>query len=420
MEKRSKWIPIKQAFPLPTGVKKVFEVLDDAGFVTYLVGGCVRDFLLGRSIKDYDLVTQARPDEAHELFPKAIDVGKAFGVLKVPTVSGIVEVATFREDLDYQDFRRPRGVKFSGPEEDAARRDFTVNALFYDPKTQRILDFTEGVEDLKKRVLRAIGPPEQRFREDALRLLRAVRFSKHLDFSLEAETERALTRQAHLIRNISAERVREELSRMWLGPQSSAALSQLKQLGLLQGILSELAELEKQSWEHTVKTLAALTQKCPGRSLELSWAAVLIDVAQSHRQMLQRLKFSVSETERIGFLLENSPRLRDVFQMREATLQRFIRHENFEEVLALHEAEALARDGNLAFHEFCRSRYEQFQSSGEQRAHKLITGEDLIQLGLSPGPSFTGILESVEDLALEKKLSSKEEALEYVIHHFVK
>jgi poly(A) polymerase len=433
-------------------VKAALDRLDDADHVAYVVGGSVRDFLLGREVKDHDIATSASPDELEELFPDSITVGKAFGVLKVPTRSSppLLEIATFREDLEYKDHRHPTSVRFSGPQEDALRRDFTVNALFYDPKSSRILDSVEGMEDLKARVIRAIGDPSTRFKEDALRLLRAVRFTANLDFMLDPPTADAIRARAKLIQHVSPERIREELNLMLGGPRPSLALELLSKLGLLKLVLPELEELKglKQAppaqgdvWKHTLRILDYLVKHSPVRPATLVWGTLLHDIGKplaaqrsggtnfnGHEingvrmaeQICQRLRMSSAETQRIQALIQDHLKFRTVFQMRESTLQRFIREPHFEELLALHKADALAFDGNMAYYEFCATRLEELRRAPPVDAGKLISGDDLIQLGLRPGPNFTEILRAVEDLALEGQLRSKEQALEYVVRHFVR
>ncbi len=453
-----KWIRIRRPFPLPAYVKTALQKLDEAGHIAYVVGGSVRDFLLDRPSKDHDIATSATPDELEKLFPDAVTVGKAFGVLKIPIRTDaphpeFLEIATFRKDLHYEDHRHPEGVEFSGPGEDAERRDFTINALFYDPKTARILDTVGGMTDLKAGLLRAIGNPKERFREDALRLLRAVRFATSLRFEIDPATTEAIKSRAHLITKVSGERLRDELTLMWTGPHPSGALRKLSELSLLQHVFPELEAMkgveqspiyhpEGDVWKHTLKLMESLAIQNPApRSPELAWGALLHDVgkpvahrksegknfnnhdkdgAELARKICERLKMSNSETDTIVYLVENHMKFKDTFGMRESTLQRFIRHPSFELLLALHRADATASEGNLAFYEFCRSRYEEARKQAELVPAKLITGQDLIQLGLSPGPTFTQILRTIEDLALEKRLFTKEEALEYVVKHFVK
>lgn len=454
-----KWIRVKRAFPLPAYVKQALQRLDEAGHVAYVVGGSVRDFLLQREPKDHDIATDAGPEELCAIFENAITVGKAFGVLKVPVGAGegakLLEIATFREDLEYKDFRRPEAVRFAGPLEDAMRRDFTINALFYDPKNSRILDATNGFEDLKAGIVRAIGDPDARFREDALRLLRAARFAAQLGFALDPATESAIKARGKLIFHVSGERIRDELTLMLQGPRPALAIGILAQTGLLKGVLPEVEAMrgviqaptyfsgtgEASVLETTLKTQATLARKHPKRSAALAWAALLYDVGKpvairrsegrnfnAHeldgsllaRSICLRFKMPRAEMDAIASMVEDLIKFHDVFKMREATLARFVRLPYFEELLALHQAQAISLDGNLAYYEFCAHRLAELRGSLELAPPRLIDGTDLIQLGFQPGPEFSEILRDVEDLALEKRLVSKEQALEYVVSKFVK
>ncbi len=454
MNEQEKWVRVDRPFQLPTYVREALQKLSESGHVAYLVGGCVRDFLIGREIKDYDIATDANPDLLCKLFPMAITVGKAFGVIKVPTGTQppLLEIATFRKDLDYHDHRRPEGVVFSGPLEDASRRDFTMNGLFYDPKTNRILDCVEGVEDIRRKVIRAIGNPSVRFREDALRLLRAVRFKTRLGFSIDPETAQAIRSRARLISKVSSERIRDELTAMWTGPHPGEALTLLSELELLPVVLPEVEALKgvvqipsyhpnEDVWSHLIKMVEMLAQQTPQRSATLAWAAILhevgkpvvsiknegrnfngheLEAAKLADKITQRLKLSGNETQRVVALVADHLKLKDVFQMREATLQRLLREDHFEELLALHRADTCASDGNLAYYEFCSSRLNQIKNGSQIEIPKLIDGRDLIQLGFSPGPLFSEILATIEDLTLEKKLTTQDQALEYVIKNFVR
>lgn len=411
----------------------------------------MRDFLLGREVKDHDIATSASPDELEQLFPDAISVGKAFGVFKIPLDNGIfLEIATFREDLEYRDHRHPSGILIAGPREDARRRDFTINGLFYDPKSSRILDCVGGIDDLKIQVLKCIGHPKERFREDALRLLRGVRFATSLGFSLEPDTLAAMKDKAKLIQKISQERIRDELTLMLTSPRPAQAVELLAELGLLLYVLPEVDALQSlthesvyhdgKAWRHILKLMETVVRQNPKRSATLMWAALLLEIGKpianrksggknfnSHerdaaklvRAIGERLRFPVSETDRIASLVEDRLKFREVFQMREATLQRFIRRSDFDLLLALHRAEATVSDGNLAHYEFCKSRYDEWKAAKTQDMPRLMTGEDLIQLGFVPGPHFSEILTTIEDLILERKIASKEEALDYVVKHFV-
>lgn len=438
--------------------------------MAYIVGGSVRDFLLKRPVKDHDIATSAKPDELCELFPRAITVGKAFGVIKVP-IDGVLhplEIATFREDEEYKNHRHPTKVRFTGPIEDAHRRDFTINGLFYDPKTSRVLDSVGGFDDLKAGILRAIGNPSERFKEDALRLLRAVRFATALDFEIEALTKKAIQERSRLIVHVSSERVRDELTLMLKGPKPAESLSMLSDLGLLAQVLHEVNVLkgidqaptyyrldgvsESRSsatsnsqgmsiWKTTLKTLRELAKNNPTRGDALCWAAALYDVgkpaalkknkgknfngheiegARIARLILERLKLTRADIDQVTFMVEDLHKFREVFKMREATVERFVRQPFFEELLALHRAQAIASDGNLAYYEFCLFRFNQATSAGTSNDAKLIDGKDLINMGFTPGPEFSEILRVVEDMAFEKKLTSKEQALDYVVTRFVK
>lgn len=456
MGKPSKWIRIDRPFPLPEEVKQVIQRLDSAGFVAYLVGGCVRDFLLGMPVKDYDLATDARPDSILKLFPESLLVGKAFGVFKVPIerlltravgrVSAVdltgkfVEIATFRKDLGYEDHRHPVGIEFSGPDEDAARRDFTINALFYDPKSQQIYDSVSGLNDLDLGVIRAIGNADTRFREDALRLLRAVRFSIRFQYEIEPETWSALRDRARLIQRISPERICSELDLMLVLRDASDAVELMSESGLLGLILPEVEYLKKRNaFQVTLRLLNHLhlgkVFSADSRTdLGLLWAALLMRTGKEKslgigyeqesikfvEKIGKRLRFSNQRLELIQLLIENHTRFRDVFRMREVTLQRFVRLKFFDTMLELHRADALATDGNLAHYEFAHSVWSDAMLSPSENAECRLTGDDLIQLGFAPGPRFSQILEEVDDLILERKISSKDEALEYVLNKFVK
>ncbi len=401
----------------------------------------MRDFLLGRESKDHDIATSASPDELCELFPRAVTVGKAFGVIKVPVnveekdAPVLMEIATFREDLEYVNHRHPKGVTFGGPEEDARRRDFTINALFYDPKTTRILDVTGGLQDLRDGVIRAIGDPSERFREDALRLARAIRFAARLGFAIEGDTAKAIHARAKLISKVSAERVRDELTLMLTGARPAEAVEALSHFGLLAQVLPELEAFKLVAaqagavspWIKTLKALKTMAALHPKPSGALAWATLLSETAgrmetpqgaATARAVVARFKMSREEIDRVGSLIEAQPKFRDAFKMRESTLQRFVREPRFEEWLALQRIDATITDGNLACYEFCRTRW--LEQAPLADSSRLLDGKDLIQLGLRPGPEFSEILRVVEDLALEKRLRSKEDALEYVIRNFVR
>jgi poly(A) polymerase len=378
----------------------------------------VRDFLLGEPTKDFDLATDATPDEVAELFPNAIDVGKAFGVMKVPMgeESEIIEIATFREDAEYSDYRHPKSVRFSGPEADATRRDFTINGLFYDPKTRRILDCVEGVADLKAKRLRAIGDPASRLREDALRIFRAVRFAVRFGFRIEDSTWRALMENARFTRKVSAERIRDEFALMLKGRRPHEAIAFLRELGVVSLWLPEIAKVKP-------VVLSALDDDPTPRSTALVFAVALSeaggeDPEKSLQSACDRLRLSGDDKKRVIDLVLGLPKFNHAFQMREATLRRWVLEPYFDELLQLHRAVNRANAGNLMPYRFLKKLRDEALVGPEQE--KLITGSDLLGLGFSPGPQFTDILRVVDDLQLEKKLSSKDDALEYVVKHFVR
>ncbi len=419
-ENNSRWIPIEQPLEVTPGVIEVIKRLDRAGHVAYLVGGTVRDGLLGIPTADHDIATSALPDEVEELFENTISVGKEFGVVRVQISDRgnpeIIEVATFREDLRYRDHRHPEGVRFSTPEADATRRDFTINGLFYDPKTRRILDTVGGVTDLRSSILRAIGDPSVRFKEDSLRLLRAVRFSARLGLRIEAETWAAVVKHARLITKVSPERIREELTDMLTGNAPAISVMLLEQSGLLEWVLPEI-----KSTKNRLQVLDFLIRFSPeDRSPALAWSALLMDCYRSQgavvlKKIAERLRFSNHLTERVLTLCEHQHRFREAFEMRESTLKRWVTSPGFDELLVLERAEAMVTTGDLAPYEFARSTALEISRSDVASGSRILNGDDLIEIGLRPGPHFSEILKSVEDLALEGKIRSKQEAIDHVI-----
>lgn len=416
-DSRSKWIPIEKSFPLPPSVKEAITKLTGKGYAAYLVGGAVRDVLLGAVTNDFDLATDATPEEVEALFPNAIDVGRAFGVMKIPFEDGeVIEIATFREDAEYTDYRHPKSVRFSGPEEDASRRDFTINGLFYDPKTRRVLDCVGGFADLQAKRIRAIGDPAERMREDALRVLRAVRFAVRFGFRIEEATWRALLENARFTRKVSAERIRDEFSRMLKGPRPQDAVAMLRELGIVSLWLPEVAKVKP-------AVFAALAADPTPRSTAMVFAAALSEVGgeepeKSLQSACDRLRLSGDDKKRVIELVLGLPKFNHAFQMREATLRRFVLEPYFEDLLQLHRAIARANDGNLMAYRFLKKLHDEARIGPP--TEKLLTGGDLVTLGFSPGPQFSDILRVVDDLQLEKKLHSKDEALEYVVKHFVR
>jgi len=404
------------------------------------VGGCVRDLLLHREPKDYDVATDARPDQIVTLFPRAGLVGAQFGVVLVHEDDTTVEVATFRSDLTYTDGRRPEGVRFeTSPREDALRRDFTINGLFLDPVSGEQFDYVGGMEDLRKGVIRAIGDPLVRFQEDHLRLIRAARFAARLQFTIEPVTFAGLRQMATAIRLVAPERVRDELLRILLEGGARYGFELLDASGLLQEILPEIAAMkgveqppefhpEGDVWTHTLMMLDGLEAPSP----TLAMGVLLHDVGKpptfriadrirfdGHvevgvrmaRDILTRLRFSSDDTQQILTLVENHMKFKDAGRMRESTLKRFLRLPRFDEHLALHRLDCLNSNGRLETWEMLRQKLE--ETPPEQlKPRPLITGNDLITAGFQPGPRFGEVLAAVEDAQLEGRITTREGALE--------
>jgi poly(A) polymerase len=422
--------------------------LEGCGFKAYLVGGCVRDLLLGREPEDYDVATDAHPARVQELFPSSVDVGARFGVILVVENGSQVEVATFRSDVGYSDGRHPDRVEYSNsPDEDVRRRDFTINGLMMDVETQQILDFVGGRDDLREGIIRAIGTPGLRFREDRLRMVRAVRFAARFNYVIEAETFQAIFAAAPHITAVSAERLRDEITKLLTEGAARRAFELLDESGLLKACLPEIAAMkgvaqppefhpEGDVWIHTLLMLERLPA---GSSATLAWAVLLHDVGKpptfksaretgdrirfdGHAEIgarmavaiCRRLRFSVDDIEQIEALVANHLRFKDVFQMRPATLKRFVRLPRFEEEhLPLHRLDCLASHGNLDAYEFVRS-FLRDTPPEEVRPSRLLTGEDLKAMGFRPGPLFREILQAVEEGQLEGRLMKREDALDFV------
>ncbi len=426
------WIRIDKALSIPPDVRLVLGIMSDAGFEAFLVGGCVRDSLRGVvHTRDFDVATNAKPSDIQGMFPKAIEVGKAFGVFKLMTPSGQdIEIATFRKEGEYRDHRHPSKVEFTDVASDSARRDFTINALYYDPRTTQVLDLHGGLADLQQKVIRAIGNPEKRLNEDSLRLLRAVRFAARFEFTIEEQTRAALLKLSPLIRKISIERVRDELEKMITHASCRAAMIELDAVGLLENVLPEISVgklNQKKVWDQTLRVLTNLGQY---RSIEPSsfyWGALFLPTLRLHpiekrdqeaRKLGSRLKLSNDVIEQMAYLVRETPKFKDAFSMRESTLMRWMREPNFELLMRFHELDAFTYDGNSAGLEFVKSIYTEAKRKFQNKP--LLTGDDLVKLGMNPGRQFTEILREVEDQAYEGKLTTNQEALDYVLKHFVK
>lgn len=404
----------------------VVRRLQGAGHRALWAGGCVRDFLLGRVPQDYDVATSARPEQVRELFGhrRTRAVGASFGVILVhgPKGAGDIEVATFRTEGPYRDGRRPESVEFSSPEEDARRRDFTINGIFYDPIACSVHDFVEGEKDLAAAVLRAIGDPHDRMREDKLRMLRAVRFAATLEFALDPVTASGIREMAAEIHVVSAERIAQELRKMLVDPHRRRAMELAVDVGLLPLILPELAPIrnsaDQKQWQETLAMLQLLQKP----SFELAMATLLhaslpvsgaerVDAAKQFAESMgRRLKFSNIEIDRIGWLLGHQYDLADAPNLRESRLKRLFTNEWSGDLLSLVRAETLARNGDMRPVAFC-DEFLRSYTPEERNPPPLITGQDLISAGLKPGSRFKELLDAARDAQLDGEIESRDEAL---------
>jgi tRNA nucleotidyltransferase/poly(A) polymerase len=430
-----------------TGAIEIARELRSSSFQAWLVGGCVRDLILAREPKDYDIATDARPEELLQLFPSARLVGAQFGVVLVAGV----EVATFRSDHAYADGRHPEHVTFeTDPKQDVLRRDFTINGLLLDPEAleykgdkeyreYEVVDYVGGLADLRAGVIRAIGDPEQRFEEDHLRMLRAVRFAARFGFEIEPATWAAIQKLHAKVLRVSPERMRDELVRILIEGGARRGFELLDTSGLLRDMLPEVAAMqgvaqppefhpEGDVWTHTLIMLEGLRSPTPA----LAWGVLLHDVGKpgtfrmadrirfdGHvelgeriaREILNRLRFSNAEIDQVIALIANHMRFSHVHQMRESTLKRMLRLNRFEEHLELHRLDCASSHGHLENYQFAKTKFEQ-SAPEELRPPRLVTGDDLIAAGYAPGPDFSRMLEVAEDAQLEAGIRSKEEGLE--------
>lgn len=435
--------------------ERICSTLRAAGYQAYLVGGCVRDILLNREPADYDVATNATPERVEQIFPNSLTVGAQFGVVVVTAELTVgdrlqVEVATFRSDIGYSDGRHPNAVVYTkSAEEDVTRRDFTINGLLLDPQTNQVLDFVGGREDLRAGIIRAIGQAEERFREDKLRMLRAVRFAARFGYTIEPETLRAIQKLAPEVTQVSAERVRDELTKLLTEGSARRGFELLDETGLLPQVLPEISRMkgveqppqfhpEGDVWIHTRMMLAGLKAGC---SPTLAWGVLLHDVGKPPtftpptepngrirfdrhvevgtrmaEDICARLRFSNADSEQIAALVANHLRFKDVPQMKPATLKRFARLDRFDEHLELHRLDCMSSHRNVENYEFMR-RFLAETPPQEVHPARLLTGDDLISLGLKPGPKFKEILETAEDAQLDGKIATHDEALRWARQH---
>jgi poly(A) polymerase len=425
--------------------------LRGAGYQAVLAGGCVRDLLLKRDPVDYDVATDATPDQVMSLFPDSLAVGAQFGVVQVLRDDRKVEVATFRADTGYSDGRHPDGVAYTkSARQDVQRRDFTINGLLMRPETGEVLDFVGGQDDLQAGVIRAIGEPDRRFHEDQLRLMRAVRFAARFAFAIAPETSAAIGRQAHKVRSISAERLRDELTKILTEGASRRGFELLDHTGLLVEVLPEVTAMkgvqqppqyhpEGDVWTHTLMMIEGLLT---GGSPTLAWGVLLHDVGKpptfrsakqtgdrirfhNHvevgvrmaEEICRRFRFSNEETAQILALIANHMRFKDVERMRASTLKRFVRLPLFGEHMALHRLDCLSSHRRLDAYDFVG---RLLHDTPPERINppKLLTGDDLQEMGYPPGPLFREILRSLEDAQLEGEIETQQQAKEHVRQRF--
>ncbi|NOS69067.1 MAG: CCA tRNA nucleotidyltransferase [Verrucomicrobia bacterium] len=429
---------------------EIVRRLQAAGFSAYWVGGCVRDFLLGREPHDFDVATDARPESIEKLFPHTIAVGKKFGVMVVVEGQEQFQVATFRAESDYADGRRPGKVSFGDAQADATRRDFTINGLFFDPVAEKLHDWVRGEADLQARVIRTIGNPEERFGEDHLRLLRAVRFAAQLDFKIEPETFAAIQAHAAKIKVISAERIRDELIKLFAPPHAARGLELLRESGLLEHILPELAETitcDQSPDFHPEGTVFAhlclMLSKLPTDAHPLlPWAVLMHDIAKpvtasrdpltgsihfyEHERIgadmaetiLTRLRFPRKQIEDVVVAVRHHMQFKDAKQMRKATLRRLLLRPTFPLELQLHRLDCLGSHGLLDIYEFLTEQAAELANQPEIRP-PLLTGADLIELGMKPGRAMGALLAEIREKQLADELKTKREALAWARSHSV-
>lgn len=450
---------------------EIVRTLRQRGYQAYLVGGCVRDLLLEREPADYDVATDATPDKVMRIFPRTWAVGAQFGVVLVPVEAlssedekqvlraqntraqddndkGVVEVATFRSDGLYTDGRHPDQVTYTrDPKEDVQRRDFTINGLLLDPLNNEVLDYVGGRADLSAGIIRTIGQPERRFAEDKLRMLRAVRFAARFGYEIDTATFDAIRDLRSQVRQVSRERVRDELVKMLTEGHARRAFELLDQTGLLKEVLPEVDKMhgveqspqfhpEGDVWVHTLLLLDGLPEKA---SPTLAMGALLHDVGKpptfrvapdrirfdGHveigvkmaEEICRRLRFSNHDSEQIAHLVANHMRFADVQQMKPSTLKRFFRLPRFDEHLELHRLDCLASHRDLTLYNFAREKLAAMPPE-QIRPQPLLTGDDLIAMGYVPGPQFKPILAAVEDAQLEGKLEDPEQARAFVRREF--
>jgi putative nucleotidyltransferase with HDIG domain len=419
---------------------RVVKALRNGGFEAFFAGGWVRDRVMGASApSDIDIATSAAPDDIRRLFGRTVGVGEQFGVMIVLEGGTPFEVATFRADVGIGDGRHPESVVYTDAKNDAMRRDFTINGMFYDPAADEVIDYVGGRAGIEGRLIESIGEPEQRFREDYLRMLRAVRFAARFGFGIEERTFEAVRANAHRIKAVSAERVCAEMCKMLTGPNPHKSIELLHDTDLLKHILPEVENLrgveqpaqfhpEGDVFVHTVKALSFLPEN---PSLALAWAVLLHDIGKpatktfsdrirfnNHNvvgakmtiNVLKRLRAPNALIDAAAAMVENHMNFMNVSKMRLSTLKKFLSRETIRDELELHRIDCLSSHGDLENYYFVKEKLSGFKAE-QIKPKPFVTGRDLIEFGLAPGPAFGRILSAVYDLQLEEKVASREEAL---------
>jgi putative nucleotidyltransferase with HDIG domain len=436
---------------------EIIEILKDAGHEAYWAGGCVRDMLLGIEPKDFDIVTSAKPDEIEKLLEHTIPIGKEFGVILAIVNGHHFEVATFRSDAGYSDGRRPDAIEFTNAKEDALRRDFTINAMFYDPTKDEIYDYVNGQTDLRDKLVRFIGDPEERIKEDHLRILRAIRFKNCYDLQYHPETYQAIKKHVHLIEDISKERVRDELNKMITGARPGQAFEELFEIGALEIIIPELGKLkglaqplmyhkEGDVWDHSIRALQALTNEeddpnpLPEEppSLALKWATFMHDIgkyetfsiddkrirydghaekgADTARKILNRLKFPKKLVDRVDWLISHHMMVVPLFEMPNSRRRHWFLQPGFPELLELYRADAMGIEPmDLSAYNKMKKLYSSEIGKLKLMPKQLISGKEVMKiLNLKEGKEVGKILQQVREQQLEDKIKNKKDAKEFV------
>jgi putative nucleotidyltransferase with HDIG domain len=441
---------------------KIIEILKEAGHEAYWAGGCVRDMLLGIEPKDFDIVTSAKPDEIERLLEHTIPIGKKFGVILAIQDGKSFEIATFRSDSCESDGRRPDAIEFTNAKEDALRRDFTINAMFYDPTQDRILDYVDGERDMRDKLIRFIGEPEQRIQEDYLRILRAVRFKNNYDMQYHPDTYAAIKKHSKKVKLISTDRVRDELSKMIMGENAGQALEELFEIGALDHIIPELCKLkglaqplkyhkEGDVWDHSRKALDSLTDEDASPSplpetppsLALKWATLMHDIgkydtfseergrirydkhaevgADIAKKIMQRLKFPTKVVQRAEWLIAHHMMVVPLLDMTDARRRHWFLHPGFEELLEIYRADAMGIEPmDLSAYRKIKQMYKSEIAKLKLMPKTLMTGKEIMKtLGIPQGKRIGEILKEIREKQLSEEIKTKKEAKEYIKKNFI-